>query len=82
MLLEGPHRLVEIGVEQFGGYVLPGRQVLVGAFQHSQRGERCPDFGHSSAAVTTAQRVAVFTARTRHTKGLRDKLTNRHSGAS
>ncbi|GAB4599659.1 hypothetical protein MOKP20_09440 [Mycobacterium avium subsp. hominissuis] len=69
MLLKGADGLVELGVEEFQGHVPAGAEILIGAGQQPQRGERGPDLGHSSAAVTTAQRVAVFAARTRHTKG-------------
>ncbi|GAB1814770.1 hypothetical protein MUNTM_38100 [Mycobacterium sp. MUNTM1] len=77
MLLEGANRLVKFGIEKFEGHVPPGIEIVLGAIQQAQCGQRCPDLGHSSAAVTTAQRVAVFAARTRHTKGppgLTDKL--------
>src|SRR5271166_2784001 len=69
MLLESPHCLVESVVEQLESYMSASGQVFVEIVQHPQRGQRSPDVGDSGATVADAQRIAVFAARTRHTKG-------------
>ncbi len=56
-LLKGAHRVVEFGVEQVGGHVPSGGEILVGIVQQSQRGQRGPDLDDGAAAVTVAQQV-------------------------
>ena len=82
MLLKGTDRLVEFGVEEFEGHVPASVEVVLGAIQQAQRDQRRPDLGHSSAVVPTTQRVAVFAARTRHTKGPPGLLTSSDVGNS
>src|SRR5690242_14810078 len=76
MLLEGAYRLVEFVVEELNRHMAAGRQVFVGIVEHSQRGQRSPYLGDGGAAVAAAHRIAVFAARTRHTKGPPGLLTS------
>ena len=71
MLLKRPHRVVELLVEDIECHMPSGGQVLVGAVEMTERGQRSPNLGDRCAAVTTAQRVAGARDADSTFKGLR-----------